>query len=128
MEFFMITPHAKDPAFQQKMGLVKAIARRYGMQPLYAASKLPERTFDMEGTMAVFQRGAFFIADLSLERPSCYFEVGFAQASGKHVHLMAATGTDIHQVFHRESVRYYSSLAQYEELIALFLEYHHGQL
>jgi hypothetical protein len=33
----------------------------------------------------------FVLADLSLERPSCYFELGLAQAVRAHVFVIAAT-------------------------------------
>jgi hypothetical protein len=57
------------------------------------------------------------IADLALERPSCYFEVGLAQSAGLRVDLIAPTGTPIHQVAGRQRVHRYSSPREYEALV-----------
>jgi hypothetical protein len=48
------------------------------------------------------------LADLSLERPSCYYELGLAEALGKPVYLIAAEGTDIHQTASRRLVSFYN--------------------
>ena len=39
---------------------------------------------------------ALIFADLSQERPNCYYEAGYAHALGKPVILTARTGTEIH--------------------------------
>lgn len=38
----------------------------------------------------------FLIADLSFERPNCYYEVGYAQALGKPVFLCKTDGAEVH--------------------------------
>jgi hypothetical protein len=59
-------------------------------------------------------RAYFVIADLSHERPNCYFELGYAQALGKPALLLSGEGTRVHfnvadQMVHmfrkRQSVR-----------------------
>lgn len=51
------------------------------------------------------------IADLSLQRPSCYYELGLAQALGRTTLLVAEEGTDVHQAFGRSDVLFYKSPA-----------------
>jgi hypothetical protein len=57
------------------------------------------------------------VADLSLERPSCYFELGMAQTVGVPCFLIAEQGTRIHQ--HSGEVIFYASLEDYRRLISL---------
>lgn len=68
------------------------------------------------------RRAPLIIADLALERPSCYFEVGLAQASGLTVRFLAPAGTPIHQLEGRDSVAFYSNMGEYERIIELLLE------
>jgi hypothetical protein len=56
------------------------------------------------------QRAAVAIADLSLERPSCYYELGVALGVGLPTVVVAAAGTPIHQTADRASVAFYDSL------------------
>jgi len=72
---------------------------------------------NVEKSIRLLQESDVVIADLSLERPSCYYEVGFAQAMWKPVAIVAATGTPIHQVKYSEQILYYNNLTQYEALI-----------
>lgn len=58
------------------------------------------------------------IADLSLERPSVYFELGLASALGIRTILVASKGTLIHQIPAELSVTYYDDLADYEHQLS----------
>jgi hypothetical protein len=124
MDFFVITPHRYDIMFEEKKSIVEQISSVYYIKAFYASVTTPDGTFDMEKTMELFEYVDFFIADLSYERPSCYFEVGVAQLTEKTVHLMAVSGTDIHQVFNRNQVRFYRDLDEYKDLIHGFLTLH----
>ena len=55
---------------------------------------------------------AFILADVSLERPSCYFELGLMRATNVPIYLIAAEATPIHQVGDSGAadVAFYSSL------------------
>jgi nucleoside 2-deoxyribosyltransferase len=57
------------------------------------------------------------LADLSLERPSCYYELGLAEALGKPVYLIAKKNTDIHQTASRRLVRYFDNEDEYKVLV-----------
>ena len=71
--------------------------------------------------MASLAGAAIVITDLSFERPSCYYELGLAEALGVPVRLIALDETDIHQSSNREQVRRYSDLASYERVISKIL-------
>lgn len=59
--------------------------------------------------------------DLSFERPSCYYEVGYLQALNKTVHLICKSGTSMHQVLNRENLITYSDLDNYRLTIEKIL-------
>ncbi|MCU0286352.1 MAG: nucleoside 2-deoxyribosyltransferase [Acidobacteria bacterium] len=58
---------------------------------------------------------AFVFADVSFERPSCYYELGIARALQKPTFIVARTGTIIHQC--EGNVHYYVNLIEYEDLV-----------
>lgn len=55
-------------------------------------------------------------------KPSCYFELGLAQAIGKDVYLIAKHGTNIHQAHGRNMTRFYTNLQNYEQIICQVLK------
>lgn len=118
MKVFVITPHYSDPEFEKKRELLISVARNYNLDVLYGSNKGFEE--DIDKSLHLLQSADFILADLSLERPSCYFEVGFAQSKNKSVHLIAKLGTEIHQVRSRKNVQFYESLSDYEKLLNSF--------
>ena len=78
-------------------------------------------SFDLNSTIQDLKGASFVIADLSLERPSCYYELGLAEALRKRVHLIAQAGTDIHQTAARDNVLFFDDLIQFEAVIDAIL-------
>ncbi len=71
---------------------------------------------DNAGVSAI--RGAdAILADLSFERPSSYYELGFAEAIEKTVILIARAGTQVHQTRHRNDVAEYDTLDDYDSVV-----------
>jgi len=56
----------------------------------------------------------FIIADLTFERPNCYYEIGYAHALNKKVILTARKGTKIHFDISNFPVIWYSSMVELE--------------
>lgn len=54
------------------------------------------------------KKAEIIVADLSYERPNCYFELGYAIALGKKLILTARTGTTIHFDVSGYDILYYS--------------------
>ena len=54
---------------------------------------------------------------LTLERPSCYYEVGLAQALNRRVQAFAERGTQNHQAHDRDRAILYGSLEDLAELL-----------
>jgi nucleoside 2-deoxyribosyltransferase len=64
------------------------------------------------------------VADLSKERPSCYFELGIAEALHKNIIRIAEQDTTIHQTSDKDKIIYYNNLEDYEIKMRSILEKH----
>ncbi len=65
----------------------------------------------------------FIIADLTFERPNCYYEIGYSHAMNKKVILTAKKGTKIHFDVSSFPVIYYNSMVELEyKLNEIFLK------
>jgi nucleoside 2-deoxyribosyltransferase len=123
MYFYVIMPVGADPLFAEKKSILQDLALREGLSPHFPFDESGNIGFNLKSTLSVLRDSEFVLADLSLERPSCYFELGLAQALGKDVYLIAKQGSDIHQAHGRNLTRFYSDLATYElALSELFKE------
>jgi len=123
LEFFMITPHMFDPSFNDKRDVVERLSSVLGIDVLYAPYQPSSDEFDIGKTFEMLKRVDFFVADLSYERPSCYFEVGFVQAMNRLINLIAVDGTNIHQVLNKDKIKYYAQLYDYEKLIESIIRF-----
>ena len=56
----------------------------------------------------------FIIADLTFERPNCYYEIGYAHALNKKVILTAKEGTKVHFDISTFPVISYKSMSDLE--------------
>lgn len=81
------------------------------------------------------QRARFIVADLTDERPSCYFEVGYAEALGRPIIHVASresvmqpgTNTAIHFDIH-SNVRFFTNHEQLAEEVSAAVEGNREQL
>jgi len=80
-----------------------------GFGPLFPEYEPEDPRFAAEIFANQVRSAVAVLADLSGERPSCYFELGFAEALSRPVRLVAVEGTPIHQSSYRELVRFYST-------------------
>ena len=60
------------------------VLAKVGLAPLIMSEQEPERNIDTE-ILDLIEKSDFMIADLTLERPSVYFEAGYAEALGMKV-------------------------------------------
>ena len=118
MFFYMIMPVSADPQFAEKKSILIRAAEKHGISVHFPFDTSKESTFDIDKTLSVLTDADFVIADLSMKRPSCYFELGLAQAQHKDVYLIAKEGTDIHQAHGRRLTRFYESLEDYGQIVS----------
>ena len=122
MGFYVIMPVGADKQFADKKSILEKVAQREDLTPYFPFDKANNEIFDINGTLSVLKDSDFVLADLSMERPSCYFELGLAQALGKDVYLVADQGTDIHQAHGRSLAHFYDGLQSYEKVVSNVLQ------
>ena len=76
-----------------------------------------ENDVSIETFIAPFRSARHILADLTGERPSCYFELGLVEALNLSITACAATGTHIHQSSHSRRVRFYPDLAELKRIV-----------
>lgn len=122
MYFYVIMPVGADQQFADKRSILQKVADKEGLTPYFPFDRTSNMTFDKERTLSAITGSEFVLADLSMERPSCYFELGLAQALGKDVYLIAQRDTDIHQAHGRGLTRFYEGLSGYEQVVSSVLK------
>ncbi len=121
MFFHVVMPVGSNPNKDRNQKTISDVASEFGINPHFPRYATEDPVFNLQSTLQDLRRCEFVLADLSLERPSCYYELGLAEALGKPVHLIALEGTDIHQTASRRLVKYYSSNQELLELIRKIL-------
>jgi hypothetical protein len=111
---FVIMPVGSDPNYLSRRSRIAATVRALGMEPYFPLDhREHNEVFDPATIRFEMQRATVAVADLTLERPSCYFELGIAQGVGLPTVIMAESGTPIHQTADRDQVAFY---ADFDEL------------
>ncbi len=117
---YVISPVAADPDFAAKRDIISAILQTEGVQPIFPLDR--GVGVALERASEDIRKAKFILADLSYERPSCYFELGLAEATGVDVGIIARVGTTIHQVGYASRVSFYHDLEDYGRLVGRLLE------
>ena len=80
--FNVIMPMGSDQFASTKQQLIGQVAQVHDLETHFPKYSLSEPAFDMHAIIEDLKESLFVIADLSLERPSCYYELGVAEAFG----------------------------------------------
>jgi hypothetical protein len=118
--FYVISPVGADADFGVKRSILADAASQLHVRPLFPLDRAPGVA--LERASEDIRRAKFVLADLSFERPSCYFELGLAEATGVDVGIIAKAGTSIHQVGYASQVIFYRDLDDYRRTIQRLLE------
>lgn len=108
--FYLIMPFGSDPQAKLKQRIVCKVGQKHQLHAHFPVYDKSVPAFSLVLTIGDLKRSAFVLADLSLQRPSCYYELGLAEAIGKKTYVIAEQGTDIHQTANRNSVHFYEDL------------------
>lgn len=117
----MILPVHSDPDFAAKRAAIARVADASGWRLIVPEYDGEAPVFDIARAHAVLDDAALVIADLSRARPSCYFELGFAEALGKPIRRIAERGTEIHQTSGRDAVLFYNGADGFERALLTVL-------
>jgi nucleoside 2-deoxyribosyltransferase len=115
--FYVICPVGSDRFFSRKRTILQHAGYKKRLVPFFPLEH--RHQFSLKETLRDIDRAQFVVADLSFERPSCYFELGLVQAVGKRTYILAKKGTRIHQSAEKFAALtlFYSTLQDYGELI-----------
>ena len=114
----LIAPYRIDAQYSSKKAIVKKLCEDSSLEFLTAEDIDTGNSLSAEETINFLKKCSFAIGDLSFERPSCYYEVGYLQSIDKKVYLLATSNTVIHQVLSKSSLKFYDNLEEYKALIA----------
>lgn len=121
MYFHVIMPLGSDPQASEKYEIIQRIATEKKLNAHFPNYSKETPSFDLDRTIQELQGAEFVIVDLSLERPSCYYELGLVEILKKTTYLIAKTGTDIHQTSSRDNVAFFQTMKDFEETIYAIL-------
>jgi hypothetical protein len=121
MYFHVIMPVGADPEADTKQEIIKKISESMKIFAHFPSYLKNKPFFDINSTIKDINGSAFVLADLSLERPSCYYELGLAETLRKTTFLIAKNGTNIHQSAGRENVKFYNDKNDFKKLIKFIL-------
>ena len=113
--FYVITPVRSDPDFDKKNRVLREVGAGYKCVPFFPFEHI--KPYSIDCALEHLRTAQFVLADLSHERPSCYFELGLAQAVGTPVIIIAENGTSIHQIGDTARVLWYSCIEEYRETV-----------
>lgn len=114
MYFTVIMPGEKhDLHHVAKKAIITEAAAESGLLVVRFPPSFPYQTFDLGAALNQLTSAEFVLADLTGERPSCYYELGLAEAMGKKVSLLARVGTPIHQTAARSSVVFFNDMQDF---------------
>ncbi len=113
--FYVICPVGADKDFARKRQILEEVGQTVNMKAFFPMEQHIE--FSIEITRSELRKAKLVVADLSHERPSCYFELGVAQALLAPIFVLASKGTQIHQIAESLSVSWFSDLKQYRHLV-----------
>lgn len=110
-------PYKIDKNFSQKKQILIRNCEIYNFKLYLAEDQESARSLDAQKTIELLNMADYYLADLTFERPSCYYELGYLQSKQKNGFLIAKVKTHIHQLLDNEKVRYYKDSREYEALI-----------
>jgi len=112
--FIMMMIDPQDPSLEDVLQTVKRSFRQFEIEAVRADDIEHEGVIN-EKILEEIRTSEFLFADLTGERPSVYYEVGYAHSLGRRVILFRKTGTRIHFDLSHYNCPEYANLADLEK-------------
>ena len=96
---------------------IKGTSIKYGFNPervndKFKFSKLDEKILDY------ICMSELIVADLSYEKPNCYYEIGYAQALNKRIIYTAKKGTKVHFDVITQNINFYTNISELQNKLS----------
>ena len=114
--FILMAMSPKDPSLVDVHASIRRACSELGIR----AERVDDIEFTGQITAKVhsnIRHAEFVIADLTHERPNVYYEIGFADALGKPLILIAKVGTAVHFDLAGMRILYYDNLTSLEHTL-----------
>jgi hypothetical protein len=114
---YVIMPVGSDPFYTLRRTAIQRGIKAAGLKPRFPTYALDKPAFKLAELKIALRDADVVVVDLSRERPSCYYELGIAEALNKRIASIAEAGTSIHQFAARAEVRFYKDIADIEKIV-----------
>ncbi len=114
---FVIMPISGIQTASAKLRILTEVAQERNWSAHLPAYDPDAPDFNLNETIREMHASNLIVADLTGERPSCYYELGLAEALHLPIFAIAERQTEIHQTSIRGEVRSYANLDEFTQLI-----------
>ena len=112
---FVIMPINGDPLLEDTFDAIKTVSEKLNLNA-ERIDDIPSKIIS-EKILSSIRIAEFIVADVTLERPNCYYEVGYAHALGKNTILIAKEGTEVHFDIKGHQILFYKNAVRLKELL-----------
>ena len=114
--FIIMAMSKKEPILDDIHSTFKRVCEVYNLRAERVDDDFGFQKIDLK-VLNHIKLAEFIIADLTFERPNCYYEIGYAHALNKKVILTAKEGTKIHFDISTFPVISYNSMSELERAL-----------
>lgn len=119
--FVLMAIDRNSPDLEDVYEAIKDICREFGINA-YRADEIEHQESITERVIAEIKTSEYLIADLTLERPNVYYEIGHAHALDLHPILYRKSGTKLHFDLAGHNVPEYKNTTELRKILRKRLE------